>query len=86
MDVAANCWICEGWSQVSFRIPRSKIEEVLKNDDYRDKFKEKYGVSCKVRVTLHMSFDNFRPHKMEFGAFNLKDQYIIYRMVPPGPL
>jgi hypothetical protein len=86
LDVSSNCWICEGWSQIQFKIPRSKMEELLKNDDYRDKFKEKYGVSCKVRVTLHMSFDNFKPHKMEFGGASYKDCYIICRMVAPGPL
>jgi hypothetical protein len=86
LDVSSNCWICEGWSQIQFKIPRSKIEELLKNDDYREKFKEKYGVSCKVRVTLHMSFDNFKPHKMEFGGASYKDCYIICRMVAPGPL
>jgi hypothetical protein len=73
-------------------IPRTSSFLILSNapanydTDYREKFKEKYGVSCKVRVTLHMNFDNFKSHKMEFGGINYKDCYIITRMVPPGPL
>ena len=71
---------------MQFKIQRNKIEEILKNDDYREKFREKYGVSCKVRVTLHMNYDNFKPHKMEFGGSGWRDCYAICRMVPPGPL
>jgi hypothetical protein len=47
-------------------------------------------VSCKVRVTLHMSFDGYKSHKMDYSPLgtNLdsKDSYIINRMVPPGKL
>ncbi len=63
---------------------------MLKDDDYREKFKEKYGVSCKVRVSLHMKFDGYKAHKMEFSQIgttpDLKNCYVINRMVPPGKL
>lgn len=63
---------------------------MLKDDDFRDKFKEKYGVSCKVRVSLHMNFDHYKAHKMDYSLTGTtpdsKDCYIIDRMVPPGKL
>ena len=67
LDVSSNCWICEGWSQMQFTLSHKDVEAMLKDDDYRDKFKEKYGVSCKVRVCLHMNFDGYKPHKMDFS-------------------
>ena len=52
---------------MQFKIPRLHVEAMLKDDDYREKFKEKYGVSCKVRVSLHMNFDNYKAHKMDYS-------------------
>jgi len=48
MHITSNCWICEGWSHLEFKIECAKIEELLKNDDFRDRFYAKYGVSTKV--------------------------------------
>jgi NLR family CARD domain-containing protein 3 len=91
LDVSSNCWICEGWTQMQFKLPRKQVEAMLKDDDYREKFKEKYGVSCKVRVTLHMNFDGYKAHKLDYSGPNSlidgqKEMYLINRMVPPGKL
>jgi hypothetical protein len=75
---------------MQFKLPHLQVEGMLKDDDYREKFKEKYGVSCKVRVSLHMNFDNYKPHKMEYSVGGItpetKNCFIINRMVPPGKL
>jgi hypothetical protein len=64
MHITSNCWICEGWSHLEFKILVTKVEEFLKDDDFRDRFFQKYGVHTKVQVNLHMSFDGYKPHKM----------------------
>jgi hypothetical protein len=71
---------------MEFKIHRNKVEELLKGDNYRELFKKKYGVPVKVRVCLHLSFEGFRQHKMEFNNPNWRDHYLLYRMVPPGTL
>lgn len=64
LRVASNCWICEGWVHLAFKIHRETVEKLLEGDDFRDRFFAKYGVACKVNVNLHMSFDGYKAHRM----------------------
>lgn len=86
LDISSNCWVCEGWSHMEFKIHRSHVLKLIKDDNFRQKYKEMYGVSCQLRVNLHLSFDGYKATMMEFSKHGWKDYYIIYRMVPSGTL
>jgi hypothetical protein len=86
LDVTSNCWICEGWTHMQFKMHRESVEKLLEGDDFRDRFFAKYGVSCKVQVNVHLSFENYRAHKMTLNISGFRQHYLLYRMVPPGTL
>lgn len=49
---------------MQFKLHREIVEKLLEGDDFRDRFFAKYGVQCKVQVNVHLSFEDYRPHKM----------------------
>lgn len=69
LKASSNWWICEGWSEMSFKF-----------DPYASNNPPEKELSDKDSILIHFSFDSYAPDMMEMddvGAFN------IIRMVPP---
>lgn len=64
-----NCWICEGWTQVSFKF-----------DPYCSNNPPKKELDEEDNVLIHFSFDEYKPDKM---SMNKDGTFWIIRMVPP---
>lgn len=82
INVTSKCWVCEGWSNVEFKISKGDIEAALMLDDNAGHSKHNH----KLYVNLHMSFDGYRPHFMDEGFDNGANVFQLFRMVPPGSL
>lgn len=69
LQIADNCWICEGWTQVTFEFhPKNEgIEHVYAH----------------TPVHLHCELDEFKGDLMLPDPEN-PDRYVTTRMVPPG--
>lgn len=80
LNVTSKCWVCEGWSNLEFKISKGEIEAALMLEDV--------GISKngKLYVNLHMSFDGYRPHFMDEGFDNGANMFQLYKMAPPGSL
>ena len=64
INVASNCWICEGWTRMEFKLPKSKAL----GSNFKDlKKNSKDGTGPDKRefyVNLHLSFDGFKAVRM----------------------
>ena len=65
-----NCWVCEGWSPMTFKFRRDKSN--LPHSKFR----------IDDDVLIHLSIDAFRPDLMKLNPLD-PQEYIITRMVPP---
>jgi hypothetical protein len=89
MQVAHNCWVCQGWAQVEFKLLRLQVEQaILTNDPEAGVLQIEQN---SINVNLHTSFDHFKPHKMKFEPDPEAEpdtpgngSYVLARMVPPG--
>ena len=70
LEVFSHCWICEGWTQVSFRITKDQIPQYLHKK--------------RLPVFVCMSFEKYKPDLMELNPET--EVYTLVRMVPPGKL
>jgi hypothetical protein len=75
LKATSNCWICEGWSQVLFRLSPEEVE--LENGK---KLSEE--IDEQSMVYIHLSSDNNEADIMEKDESS--GDFIILRMVPPG--
>lgn len=73
LNRCTNCWVCEGWSPMTFRFRRDKSNlphsKIGPDDD----------------VLIHLNIDGFAPDQMEKDPDN-EGEYVITRMVPPKPI
>lgn len=79
MQVAQNCWICQGWAPVEFKLLKVQIDQLQARG-------EEAGPEDAVNVNLHCSFEDFKPHKMNLDMLEGEETYLLSRMVPPGKL
>jgi len=70
LNKCTNCWVCEGWSPMTFRFKREW------SNLSHSKFK------AEEDVLIHLSIDRFEPDLMKLDP-EKSDEYIITRMVPP---
>ncbi|CAI2363827.1 unnamed protein product [Moneuplotes crassus] len=73
LNLFTNCWVCEGWSPMTFRFRRDK------SNLPHSKFKSTDD------VLIHLSIDEFYPDLMRKDPEN-PDEYFITRMVPSKPI
>ncbi|CAI2387670.1 unnamed protein product [Moneuplotes crassus] len=66
-----NCWICEGWTEATFKF-----------DPYRSNNPPSSDLTEQDKVFIHFSFDDYRPDQMKFSP---GEPFSIIRMVPPKP-
>ncbi|CAI2364873.1 unnamed protein product [Moneuplotes crassus] len=65
----SNCWVCEGWSKVTFKLDPKKVNNPPKE-----------SMTPKDKVYLNLSIDNFEPDPMEFDEST--GTYSLDRMTP----
>jgi len=70
LKATSNCWICEGWTQVTFNYQPGVSDDKPDHDKF-------------VPIYLHCEFDGFREDLM-MKKDEASNEYISNRMVPPG--
>ncbi len=56
LNIAQNCWICEGWSQYQFGIKKKKVLKAL----------EKRSLDPQMQfANVHLSFDGYKPRRLQ---------------------
>ena len=76
MKATSNCWICEGWTQVLFKINPS---EVILDDTGKRLYDE---MDENTVIYIHLSIDNNEADLMEKNPKT--GDHCILRMMPPG--
>jgi len=88
LNVSTNCWICEGWTNIKFRIPKNRVKECLSEASENEQYKASVlRPGGKFQLTLYCSYDNYKPHHMNpTRDAKGNEGYSIALMIPPGSL
>eukprot|EP00831_Metopus_contortus_P064510 TRINITY_DN57734_c0_g1_i1.p1 TRINITY_DN57734_c0_g1~~TRINITY_DN57734_c0_g1_i1.p1 ORF type:complete len:512 (+),score=72.03 TRINITY_DN57734_c0_g1_i1:91-1626(+) len=73
LRTADNCWICEGWNEVSFKL-RDNPELLAPSPSGK--------LPNQIAFFLHLECDNYEPDLMILNPSTM--EHYIYRMCPPG--
>ena len=92
LNVCSNCWICEGWSSIKFCIEKHKVKHAV-NKNKLPKIANNGGEAIEdqekpsaIKVSIHLNFDGYKPHRLVEGSEDGVKFYFAYLMVPPGSL
>ena len=77
MQIADNCWICEGWAEVVFEFKRYSNGMYPNGETTHD---------IHVPIYLHLELDNYKPDLMlpEDPDAETSKIWRSYRRIPPG--
>ena len=66
LNVASNCWICEGWSPIEFTISLEDVEKAMGKKMINRKLSGSVINSDDEFpfVNLHLNFDGYKAHLM----------------------
>ena len=68
-----NCWICEGWNEVLFKYKLNLHEKKIP-----------FLYENKNMCNIHFNFEDYKQYEMIYKEN--EDEYICYRMCPPGEI
>lgn len=86
LKVSSNCWICEGWTRMQFKITRLQaLGQSLPPKKAPGQYTtlEEKQLSA---VYLHLNFEGFKPMRMLEVTENQESYFTLHRMIPPGSL
>jgi hypothetical protein len=77
MQIADNCWICEGWAEVKFEFKKLSNGKFPNGEVDND---------VHVPIYLHLELDNYKPDLMmpEDPESAHSEIWTSYRRIPPG--
>jgi len=72
LDVFSKCWICEGWSNISFKITKDDVEAaIIAIGEWNDEDKVMMaGNVGKFQINIHFNYDGYKAHPMNEGYDN----------------
>ena len=86
LKVTSNCWICEGWTRMQFKVTRMQaLGEKMppkKVPGQYTSLEEKQQSA----VYLHLNFEGFKPVRMLEVTESEESYFTLHRMIPPGSL
>jgi len=88
LNVASNCWICEGWQTIKFTLTKPRVKECLRDASEDEAYKTQVmQPGGKYQLTVYLSYDGYKPHHMTaLRDVKGNESYAVTLMVPPGNL